>query len=206
MAFLWESQIFIIFVNNKPINNKFMKRFLLLVATVSCLVCTGCSKDASSNDNKLDLIQIRVTSDDEQEPSGNVYLFYLNSSKIELDGAPHITYAYPANVPYLKYKGLQGDDEMMFPCSAYGKSSDGKLLSYGDGYSQHSIFWYELSTSYGTPLPGGRYVVCICLNGTTYARMYKEFTLTRNAIISVHAPTCKDTPAFVEAEWSISDL
>ena len=94
----------------------------------------------------------------------------------------------------------------MYPISGYGSKYKGELLTDKEkGYSLHSIYWYELSSLYGTPKAGDEYLVFVNLNNGTYARASKRFVITKNSIIKVKLPSCTDKSEFVNAKWEILD-
>ena len=177
------------------------KLFLLLFITP--LLFISCSSDDDNEDNEeLKFIQIRVTSEDTPTPNGNVYLFKVNGYDIESDQPNAWAIDY---TPVLFYKH-NGESKPMTPVSKYGSQSKGDLLiSEKDGCSIHSIFWYELSSTYGAPKAGDEYLVFVDLRNGTYARASKRFTIKKNSTITIKLPTCKDKSQFVDAEWSIQD-
>ncbi len=181
-----------------------MRKILFLMATLSILMFTSCSSgsDEEDNDNNLKFIQVKVTSEDTPTPNGNIYLFKVNGYNIESDSPNSSAIDY---TPVLFYK-YNGEDKLMIPISEYGKKYKGELLlNEEEGYSVHSIYWYEPSSLYGTPKPGDEYLLFIQLRNGTYAKSSKRFIITKNSLITVKLPTCKDKSEFVDAVWTISD-
>lgn len=180
-----------------------MKKILFLLAMLPMFLFTACSSDDDEEqNNELEFIQIKVTSEDTPTPNGNVYLFKVSGYDITSDKPNRWTIDY---TPILFYK-YNGESETLFPISEYGKQSKGDLLlNEKEGCSVRSFFWYELSSQYGTPKAGDEYLIFIELRNGTYARATKRLTITKNSLITVKLPTCTDHSKFVEGEWTISD-
>lgn len=181
-----------------------MKKILFLMAILPILIFTSCSSDSDEedNDNDLEFIQVKVTSEDTPTPNGNIYLFKVNGYDIDSDIPNSWAIDY---TPVLFYK-YNGEDKSMIPISEYGQKYKGELLqNEKEGYSVHSIYWYELSSLYGTPKPGDEYLLFIQLRNGTYAKSSKRFVITKNSLITVKLPTCKDKSEFVDGVWTISD-
>lgn len=183
-----------------------MKKILFLLATLPMIVFTACSSDDDDNkDNELKYIQIKVTSEDTPTPNGNVYLFKINGYNLDNDHPRFWDYGKLAYTPTLSYK-YNGEQSAMLPVSEYGSKYKGDLLlSEKDGYSVHSIYWSNLSSLYGTPKIGDEYLIFVTLRNGTYAKASKRFIITKNSLITVKLPTCKDKSEFVDGEWTISD-
>lgn len=183
-----------------------MKKLLFLLVIAFPLVFTSCSKDdENNNDNELKFIQIKVTSADTPTPNGNVYLFKVSGYNVNDDYPLFWSYGNLAYTPTLSYK-YNGEESAMLPVSEYGSKYKGDLLlSEKDGYSVHSIYWYNLSSLYGTPQIGDEYLIFVTLRNGTYAKASKRFIITKNSLITVKLPTCKDKSKFVDGEWTISD-
>lgn len=187
-----------------------MKKYLFLLAFGLPLFFGSCSTndDDAKNKDELQLLQIRVTSKDIAEPNGNVYLFYVNNYK-NINGKPSVAWWYEEPVPYYDYEKSDGTGYKIVPVSDWGKMSSGKLEQSGNGYSVHTIYWNNLSSLYGTPLPGGRYIVCVFLKNEINTIIYsapisKEYILKKNSVITVHLPMCTDMSGYEKAKWSIS--
>lgn len=183
-----------------------MKKILFLLVMLPFFALTSCSSDDENNqDNELKFIQIKVTSDDTPTPNGNVYLFKVNGYNIDDDYPSFWSYGSLAYTPTLSYK-YNGEESAMLPVSEYGKESKGNLLfKENEGCSIRSIYWYELSSRYGTPKAGDEYLVFVTLRNGTYAKASKRFVITKNSLITVKLPTCTDKSKFVEGKWTISD-
>lgn len=180
-----------------------MRKILFILATLPILLLTSCSSDSNNdNDEGLEFIQVRVTSEDTPTPNGNIYLFKVNG--YELDSEEPNSWAIK-DTPVLFYKH-NGESETMLPISEYGSQNKGNLLlDEKEGYSAYSFYWHSLSSSYGTPKSGDEYLIFIELRNGTYARASKRFVITKNSLITVKLPTCTDKSKFVDGEWSISD-
>ncbi|MBP5359910.1 MAG: hypothetical protein J6129_00310, partial [Bacteroidaceae bacterium] len=159
---------------------------IIMVAMLSVGFMSCNSDDDDKEKSSLDYIQVRVYSKDITAPNGNVYLFYVDGyvDKIKsmkpyttLDWTPLISYTYNRESKY------------MTPVSKYGTKSDGDLLvNEGKGYSVYSIYWNSLSSLYGIPKSGGKYVLLVELRNGVYLKAYKELTITKNSIVEVHFP------------------
>ncbi|MBQ6204164.1 MAG: hypothetical protein IJK46_08745 [Prevotella sp.] len=180
----------------------------ILMVTIPCVDFTSCGSDdddSPNNSSSLDFIQVRVYSEDVTAPNGNAYLFYVDNylDMIEdlrpstvLEWTPTISYQYNRETKY------------MTPISKYGSKYKGDLLvNENKGYSVHSIYWYELSTLYGTPKPGGKYVLMVDLRNGVYLKAYKELTITNNSIIEVHFPKASEkySSSWIDANFIVRD-
>lgn len=157
------------------------------------LLFFSCSSDENtSNNDELEFIQIKVTSTDASMPKGKIALLYLGDKNLE-----SITVADG------KIIGSTGSNEYIYPVS---KKTEGEDLVNGkDNYSIKSFYWNELSSLYGTPQPGKKYVVFIKLKEGKTPIAYKVFTISKNSSIDVHIPSASEYSEIVNADWKISD-
>lgn len=179
-----------------------MKKILFLMLLAPLFLSCSSDDDNEGKNDKLEFIQVKVTSEDAPAPNGNVYLFKVNGYALDSDKPNSWAVDY---TPVLSYKD-NGESESMLPISDYGTKTKGDLqLNEKDGYSVHSFYWNNLSSKYGKPEAGDEYLIFIELRNGTYARASKRFVITKNSLITVKLPTCTDKSKFVEGSWSISD-
>lgn len=177
-----------------------MKKILLL--SLLSLTLYSCSNDEDNQQKELQFIQVRVTSEGNVTPSGNVYLFRISGYDIK---------NYEPNcwiwedTPLLFYKNRNGESDFMTPISDYGHSYSGKLLKSPErNCSLHAIYWDDLKSTYGKPKAGDEYLLLVNLSERPYSRAYKRLILTENSKITVTLPpTDTGYSDFVEASWKI---
>lgn len=178
-----------------------MKKLLLLLLVVPLFISCG-SGDEEKDGNNLEFIQVRVTSDSNATPNGNVYLFKVNGYDLVSDKPNSTSMEYD---PFLSYK-YNNETRYMSAISATGSKSKGDLIiSEKYGSSVGSIFWDDLSSLYGVPKSGDEYILLVVLRTGKYERAYKRLTITKNSTISVHIPSSDDYSKYVDATWNISD-
>lgn len=178
---------------------------------------TSCSgDDEESGTSELQFIDVRVEMSDGTIPTGNVYLFRVPSGySVDIEDLYFSTSTYfgLAYSPYLKYTYSSQTDKM-FPISDYGKSSKGELSPYESlNYTHHVIYWYNLSSLYGTPQAGDKYVVAVFLNGSFEWWSSHQFTITKNSTITVKLPASSPTydasiggySVYNAGTWTIED-
>ena len=182
---------------------------VLLVAILSFgfVACSKDDEDNNDNSSSLEFIQVRVYSEDVTAPEGNVYLFYVENYINEIDNMHPFTRL--EWTPMISYTSrVDGKSSYMSPVSKYGTKSKGRLGVYPDkNYSVTSIGWSDLSSYYGTPKAGGRYVLYVALDDDILLKSSKELTISKNSIVEVHFPKAskKYDSRWVEAEFIVKD-
>jgi hypothetical protein len=177
--------------------------YLVLLIVLLCLLFSSCSKAGDDTENKLQFVQVNVTSDDSNTPTGIVALFYLGSSKdyafasYDLKECPIVASSASGKI----IGAYRNDGEQLFPISDVGGN---KLLSVGNK-GVCTFYWDNLSTLYGTPQAGGKYAIFIKLNCGNYPRAYKVITIDKNKKIDVHIPSASKSSECVEANWNMTD-
>lgn len=180
-----------------------MKRLLFITVLVASL-CSCSSGSDDEKTTKLDFIHIEITTDKGESPTGTMALFYLPDGK-SLKGCPYARYGSGSSMDYYILASLSDGTEI-FPVS--GTIGIDFKSSKTSDFSSYSLFWYQLSSIYGTPLQGGTYALFIQLdniNGYNAARTYKVFTIDKNKNIVVKIPCAKNWQDEVNAEWTITD-
>lgn len=167
--------------------------------------------DEESSTTELQFVDVRVEMSDGAIPTGNVYLFRVPSGySVDVEDLYFSTMTY---CPQLKYT-YSSETDKMFPISDYGKSSKGELSPYESlNYAHHVIYWYNLSSLYGTPQAGDKYVVAVFLNGSFEWWSSHQFTITKNSTITVKLPASSPTydasiggySVYNAGTWTIED-
>ena len=155
-------------------------------------------------------LDITVTGEKVQAPSGNIYLFYSEEAGLEHavgretdrslmpDGrkAPlvDVSHQYQPGVRYEK----AGEEVTIHPVSAYGKRADGNLDNHSSvRYSQMHFDISHLSSEYGTVKKGCVVLVVIVLDDqASRTWVAHPLELRRNHVIHVALPDHK-TPTYV---------
>ena len=178
-----------------------MKKILFLMVFLSGLF-VGCSDDGDEEEELL-YLQVKVTGEDNKEIYGNVYLFYIENHT-NLQTPPRVNLIGDVYVPYIPYKGSDGDNHHMYPVSDWGKERDGELHNFGDGYSVETFYWDKLSTLYGTPKKGCKYALCVVLEEYPHCYVYYEFTMEDRSVINMHIPDHDGYHEFIDADIEIT--
>ena len=183
-----------------------MKYVLYVFATLFVIGLTSCSKDDDGEESpSLDYIQIRVFSEDALAPNGNVYLFYVENYINKISSMkPSTVIEWTPTISYTS----NHESHIMTPVSKYGSKYKGDLLCCDEeGYSVYSIYWNKLSTLYGTPKPGGKYVLMVDLRSPIFPKAYRELTISKNSIVEVHFPKLSNPyeSGWVDAEFVVRD-
>ena len=174
-----------------------MKKIFYFVVASMFVVLSSCSKDNSSDENKFQYVQIKVTSDENKAPEAIVALFYEYSGN---GSYTNITSFYDkGDNYYVTANNSSGKD--VFPISGqYGEN----MLKSND-YSVHAFYYDNLKYSgiYGTPISGGKYTIYVRLTEGNNESTYKTFTLTKNSVITVHIPKSNKFGENVESTWKV---
>lgn len=190
--------------------NCFKFQMFPTIISVLFIFLIGCEKEDLNEEevSPLKYLKVGVFSEDVSSPNGYAYLFYVEEYADKMDNMKPANYV-TNYTPYMFYS-VNGKNQFMYPVSEYGTKKAGQLLTYNDRrYSLQSFNWSELSTTYGTPKPGGKYVLFVMLQDDVYALAYKELTLTKSSIIEVHFPkidkSAESIFGWVDANFIIKD-
>lgn len=169
-----------------------MRKLLLTTLCLAAAILVSCgSDDEESETTELQFVDVRVEMSDGSIPTGNVYLFRVPSGySVDAEDLYFSTLTYR---PHLKYTYSSKSDDM-YPISDYGKASKGELSPYSAlNYAHHVIYWYALSSRYGTPQAGDKYIIAVFLNGDFVWWSSHQFSITKNSTITVKLPASSPT-------------
>lgn len=183
----------------------------LLAALLLPASCNESDDEASAPEPRVvTSLDITVTGEKVQAPSGNIYLFHSEDAGLEHavgretdrslmpDGrkAPLVDVSHPYQ-PVVRYEKA-GEEVTIHPVSEYGKRADGNLDTYSSvRYSQMHFDIARLSTEYGTVKKGSVVLVVIVLDDqVSRTWVAHPLELRRNHVIHVALPDHK-TPTYV---------
>lgn len=183
-----------------------MKKLLLTVLCLAAAAFTSCGGDEENETAELQFIDVRVEMSDGSIPTGYVYLFRVPSG-YSVD-VKDLHFSKSTYTPYLEYT-YSSKSGNMYPISDYGKSYKGELSPYGAlNYAHHVIYWNTLSSRYGTPQAGDKYIVAVFLNGDFLWWSSHQFMITKNSTITVKLPSTSPTSGekcYNAGTWTMED-
>ncbi|MCH4242259.1 MAG: hypothetical protein LKF81_10235 [Prevotella sp.] len=192
-----------------------MKKTLFFMMMAFAIVfafsaCSGGDDGDDSSKNTFSFLEFNVTSDAVVRPEGNVYIFYKQDGDTVIKGKPLLAWWLDGSVspPYYHYENSFGEDCTIFPISKYASIHDGELHKSGNKPYSYNVFFNDdlsVKNADGT-LKSGKYMIVITSDDYPLETVvYKEFTITKNSIITVKIPSHPNGDEYVDAEWNISD-
>ena len=179
-----------------------MRKFCSLTL-LFLLIFTSCDEDY---DDGFFTIEVRVTTEDNVAPNGNVYIFYLGKD-VDVPKKTEIGLEYELYgryTPFITFSVWNNEKNVIFyPVSEYGTEKDGMIHQYRDkGFSYAMFYVDKLSMEYGNPQNGGIFLVLVMPYKKWEAPAFMLFSINKNATITT-TYTNTQTEDLMYVKWNI---